>query len=204
MNLYESLVLPHLLALAMRNRELVPFRKRVGQAAEGRVLELGIGSGLNLPFYGPNVREVVGIDPSSALLRMARMRSVGMAIPVNLQEASSERLPLDDGSIDTVVTTWTFCSVGDLAAALRETRRVLRPSGALIFVEHGLAPDGRVRWWQDSLTPAWKRIAGGCHLNRKIDDLIGGAGFRFDGLRTGYLPGPKLLTFMYEGRARPG
>ena len=204
MGVYERFVLPHLLAMAMRNRELVPFRQRVGRAAEGRVLEIGIGPGLNLPFYGPNVREVVGIDPSAALLRMAQARSVGATFPVELLEASSERLPLDDGSVDTVVTTWTLCSVGDAIEALREARRVLRPGGALMFVEHGLAPDAGVRWWQDSLTPAWRRIAGGCHLNRKIDDLIGEAGFRLDGLQTGYLPGPKPLTFMYEGRASPG
>ena len=204
MGVYERFVLPHLLAMAMRNRELVPFRQRVGRAAEGRVLEIGIGPGLNLPFYGPHVREVVGIDPSAALLRMAQARSVDATFPVELLEASSERLPLDDGSVDTVVTTWTLCSVGDPIEALREARRVLRPGGALMFVEHGLAPDAGVRWWQDSLTPAWRRIAGGCHLNRKIDDLIGEAGFRLDGLQTGYLPGPKPLTFMYEGRASPG
>jgi ubiquinone/menaquinone biosynthesis C-methylase UbiE len=200
---YDRFVVPRLLALAMRNRALVPFRQRVGRDATGRVLELGIGSGLNLGFYGPGVTSVTGVDPSPALLRMAEDRSRGAPFPVELVGAAGERLPLDDRSVDTVVTTWTMCSVGDPAEALREARRVLRPGGRLLFVEHGRAPDVRVVWWQDRLTPAWRRMAGGCHLNRKIDDLVQAAGFRLDGLRTGYLPGPKPMTFMYEGRARP-
>lgn len=203
MGVYERVLLPRLLAAAMGSRELAPFRQRIGQAAEGRVLELGIGPGLNLPFYGPNVREVVGIDPSPALLRMAQARALEAPFPVELLEAVGERLPLDNASVDTVVTTWTLCSVGQPAEALREARRVLRPGGALLFVEHGRAPDARVRWWQDRLTPAWRRIAGGCHLNRGIDGLVEAAGFRPDRLQTGYLPGPKPMTFMYEGSAWP-
>src|SRR5215218_10313813 len=202
MGVYERFVLPRLLALAMRHRELVPFRQRVGRAASGRVLELGIGSGLNLGFYGPDVTSVVGVDPSPTLLRMAEARSRGVRFPVDLVEAQGERLPLDDRSIDTVVTTWTMCSVGDPAGVLREARRVLRPGGAVLFVEHGRAPDPGVSWWQDRLTPAWRRVAGGCHLNRKMDELVLAAGFQLDDLRTDYLPGPKPLTFMYEGRAR--
>ncbi|MCB4824863.1 class I SAM-dependent methyltransferase [Roseicella aerolata] len=204
MSIYDRLILPRLIALAMRHGELVPFRQRVGRAATGRVLELGIGSGLNLGFYGPDVTSVVGIDPSPALLRMAEDRSRGARFQVELVEAASERLPLDDRSVDTVVTTWTMCSVGDPIEALREARRALRPGGSLLFVEHGRAPDPGVRWWQDRLTPAWKRVAGGCHLNRPVDDLVRAAGFRLDNLRTGYLRGPRPLTFMYEGQARTG
>lgn len=204
MSFYDRFILPRLLALAMRNRELVPFRQRVGRAAVGRVLELGIGSGLNLGFYGPDVTAVIGIDPSPALLRMTEARSRGARFAVELVEAMSERLHLEDRSVDTVVTTWTLCSVGDPVQALREARRVLRPGGRLLFAEHGRAPDPGVVWWQDRLTPAWKRIAGGCHLNRKVDELVRVAGFRMDGLKTGYLPGPKPITFMYEGQARPG
>lgn len=204
MGVYERFVLPRLLALAMRHRELVPYRQRLGRAASGRVLELGVGSGLNLGFYGTDVTSVVGVDPSPALLRMAEARSHSARFPVDLVEAQSERLPLDDRSVDTVVTTWTMCSVGDPAEALREARRVLRPGGRLLFVEHGRAPDPGVRWWQDRLTPAWRHVAGGCHLNRPIGDLVRAAGFRLEGLQTGYLPGPKPMTFLYEGQARTG
>jgi len=204
MGIYDRLVLPRLLALAMQNRELVPFRQRLGGTASGRVLEIGIGSALNLPFYGPGVTEVVGIDPSPALVAMARGRQSGLPFPFRVVEGGGESLPLEDEGIDTVLTTWSLCSVGDPVQVLREARRVLRPGGQLLFAEHGRAPDAGIRWWQDKLTPAWRHIAGGCHLNRKIDDLIGSAGFRLDDLRTGYLPGPKPMTFMYEGRAQLG
>ncbi len=203
MGIYNRFVVPRLIALAMRNRDLVPFRQRVGRAATGRVLELGIGSGLNLGFYGPEVSAVIGVEPSLALLRMTEGRSHAVRFPVELVEAAGERLPIDDHSVDTVVTTWTMCSIGDPLQALSEARRVLRAGGRLLFVEHGRAPDATVRWWQDRLTPAWRRLAGGCHLNRPIDDLVRTAGFRMDGLRTGYIRGPKPMTFMYEGQAAP-
>ncbi len=204
MGIYDRLILPRLLALAMQNRELVPFRRRLGGVASGRVLEIGIGSALNLPFYAPEVSEVIGVDPSPALVSIARKRQSGLPFRFEVIEGTGERLPLEDASFDTVLTTWSLCSVGDPIQVLLEARRVLRPGGKLLFAEHGQAPDAGVKWWQDTLTPAWKHIAGGCHLNRKIDDLIGSAGFRLAGLRTCYLPGPKPMTFMYEGCARPG
>lgn len=202
MGLYSRFVVPRLLALAMRNQELVPYRERLGRAAAGRVLEIGIGSALNLPFYGLAVREVVGIEPSPALAAMARARQTGF--PFRVVEGAAEEMQLEDGSFDTVLTSWTLCSVADPVQVLREARRVLRPGGQLLFVEHGRAPDAGVRWWQDAVNPAWRRVAGGCNLNRKMDDLIGAAGFRLDELRTGYARGPRIATFMYEGRARPG
>ena len=128
-------------------------------------------------------------------------RKAGGAI--ELVEGSAEAVPLEDRSVDTVVTTWTLCSIPDPRRALAEMRRVLRPGGRLLFVEHGLAPDPKVRWWQDRITPAWKRVGGGCHLNRAIAQLIEEAGFQFERLDTGYMRGPKPMTFMYEGRARP-
>jgi len=204
MGLYERYVLPRLLALAMRNHALVPFRERIGRAASGRVLELGVGTGLNLAFYGPDVTSFVGIDPSPALITMAARRARAAQFPIQLLEADGEQLPFEARSVDTVVTTWTMCSVGDPVRALQEVRRVLRPGGVLLFVEHGRAPDENVRWWQDRLTPSWRRISGGCNLNRKMDDLVQSAGFYLDDMTTGYLAGPKPLTFMYEGRARPG
>ena len=151
MSFYSDHVLPRLLNLAMRNKGLEAYRRRLVPAAEGRVLEIGIGSGLNLPFYGPGVAEVVGLDPSAPLLRMA-----------GLLEGSAEAIPLEDASFDTVLTTWTLCSVRDAGAALAEIRRVLKPAGHLLFVEHGSAPDAAVARWQDRLTPLWKPIAGGC------------------------------------------
>lgn len=125
------------------------------------------------------------------------------SVPSELIEGSAESIPLDDASIDTVVSTWSLCTIRDVAAALAEIRRVVKPDGQLVFVEHGLAPEDTVRRWQHRLTPFWKRLAGGCHLNRPISSLIEDAGFRIAQVRTGYMPGPKPMTFTYEGSARP-
>jgi ubiquinone/menaquinone biosynthesis C-methylase UbiE len=124
-------------------------------------------------------------------------------VPTKLIEGSAESIPLDDSSVDTLVTTWTLCTIPDIAKALTGMRRVLKPGGQLLFVEHGLSPDQGVRTWQDRLNPVWKKIAGGCNLNRPITDLIEAAGFRVSRLEKGYMPGPKPMTFMYEGAARP-
>lgn len=204
MSFYEDRILPHLTNLAMRNRTLVPYRQRVLSVAEGRVLEIGIGSGLNLPFYGPGAREVIGLDPSPRLIAMAERAAQNSTLPVRFIDGSAEAIPLDDGSVDTVLTTWTLCSIPGTVQAFAEMRRVLKPGGQLLFVEHGLAPDPGVRRWQDRLTPAWKRIGGGCHLNRPIRSLIEAGGFEITGIDTGYAKGPRPMTFMYEGRARPG
>jgi ubiquinone/menaquinone biosynthesis C-methylase UbiE len=202
MGFYNDVVLPRLCDLAMRNKQLVPFRERVIGAAEGMVLEIGVGSGRNLPFYRQPAREVLALEPSPRLVAMARRASVS-GMPVSFVEAAAEAIPLDRHSVDTIVTTWTLCSIPQVATALQEMRRVLRPGGKLLFVEHGLAPDQAVCWWQDRLTPAWRRLCGGCHLNRPIQSLIEDAGFRIDRIQTGYIPGPRPMTFMYEGSARP-
>jgi len=172
-------------------------------AAEGRVLEIGIGSGLNLPFYTPRVHELLGLEPSARLVAMARHASSQSFLPVTLIEGSAEAIPLEDESIDTVVTTWTLCTIPRVTQALGEMRRVLKPGGQLLFVEHGLAPEDSVRKWQDRLTPVWKRIGGGCHLNRAIPALIETAGFDVGEIKAGYIRGPKPMTYIYEGRARP-
>ena len=203
MGFYQDQVVPLLINLAMRRQELVAYRSRVVPAAEGRVLEIGIGSGLNLPFYSRNVERLIGLDPSPKLLSMVRQNLRRNSSSVELIEGSAETIPLENTSVDTVVTTWTLCSIPNIKRALREMYRVLRPTGRLLFVEHGRAPEPNVRWWQDRLTPVWKRIGGGCHLNRAIQMLIEDAGFQFDRLETGYMRGPKPLTFMYEGSARP-
>jgi ubiquinone/menaquinone biosynthesis C-methylase UbiE len=202
MSFYQRHVLPHLLHFAMRQQNLVPFRRRVIGAAEGRVLEIGVGSGLNLPLYGPTVRTVMALEPSPELLRMARQCARTASIPIEFLEASAEAVPLDGRSVDTVVTTWTLCTIPDAPRALSEMRRVLKPGGALLFVEHGRAPEPGVARWQDRLDPLWSRIAGGCHLSRKIDDLIAASGFRIEALANARLPGPRTHTFLYEGRAR--
>ncbi|MQW58651.1 class I SAM-dependent methyltransferase [Sinorhizobium meliloti] len=202
MGIYRDVILPKLCDLSMRSERLHLYRARVIGAAEGRVLEIGCGSGLNLPFYRKAVGEILALEPDPNLLAMARhVPAAGMR--VNFIEASAEAIPLDDRSVDTVVTTWTLCTIPGSAAALSEMRRVLKPQGRLLFVEHGLSPDRSVRWWQDSLTPVWRRISGGCHLNRPIRSMIEVAGFRIDRIETGYMRGPKPMTYMYEGSARP-
>ena len=202
MGFYQDHILPYLIHLAMRRQDFAPYRERVLANAQGRVLEIGIGSGLNLPFYAQRAQQVIGLDPSARLLAMARRCGRRLEGAIELVEGSAEAVPLENRSVDTIVTTWTLCSIPDARRALAEMRRVLRPGGRLLFVEHGLAPDPKVRWWQDRLTPAWKRVGGGCHLNRAIAQLIEESGFQFERLDTGYMRGPKPMTFMYEGRAR--
>jgi ubiquinone/menaquinone biosynthesis C-methylase UbiE len=201
MGCYAHWVLPRLIQLAMRQKPLQPYRHRVVGAAEGHVLEIGAGSGLNLPLYPPTVSAVLAIEPAPELLAIMRHNASGAKVPVELVESSAEVLPLDDASVDTVVTTWTLCSIPDAQKALREARRVLRPAGRLLFVEHGRAPEAGVARWQDRLDPIWSHIAGGCHLNRRIDALIADAGFRIDRLDTSRVPGPRTHTFLYEGTA---
>src|SRR5690606_30025226 len=143
----------------------------------------------NFPLYRGDVERVVALEPSPRLLHMAGKAADRSRVPVDLLEASAEAIPLPDRSVDTVVTTWTLCSIPDVDRALGEVRRVLRPGGRLLFVEHGRSPDAGVHRWQDRLTPAWKRVGGGCHLNRPIAELIGTAGFAIDRLQTGYMKG---------------
>ncbi len=203
MSFYQHWILPLLLHLAMKNRELAPYRARLIPEAKGQVIEIGVGSGLNLPAYGAGrVERVVGVDPSPELLAMARKAAAGnAAVPVELLERSAEELPFVDGSFDTAVVTWSLCTIPDPGRALHELRRVLKPGGELLFVEHGLAPDPGVEAWQRRLTPLWTRCSGGCHLNRPIDRLIRSAGFQIASLQTGYMNGLKPMSFMYEGRA---
>ena len=201
MGIYANWIVPRLCHLSMRNKRLLPYRQRVVAAAEGQVLEVGIGSGLNLPFYGANVSRVFGLDPSPELIAMAERAARRVSLPTVLLEGSAEQIPLENRSVDSIVMTWAGCSIPDVGGALQEMHRVLRPGGRLLFVEHGRSPEPGVEQWQDRLTPIWQRLSGGCHLNRKIDDLVRSAGFRVERLETGYLRGPKIMTFMYEGNA---
>jgi ubiquinone/menaquinone biosynthesis C-methylase UbiE len=201
MNLYEHWILPPILDLVMQQKHLTKYRRIVVAAARGRVLEIGVGSGLNFPMYGKQVELVYGIDPSSRLLAVARRRAAASDVPVELFLGSAMAIPLADNSVDTVVMTWTLCSIPDPLAALREMRRVLKPNGNLCFVEHGLSPEPNVERWQHRITPAWRRVAGGCHLDRKIDELIRLAGFDLTNLQLEYAPGPRTMSYMYEGCA---
>jgi ubiquinone/menaquinone biosynthesis C-methylase UbiE len=202
MAFYAKHVLPHFIDLAMRNKDTKRVRADWVPHARGDVLEVGIGSGLNLPFYSAEVYRVYGVEPSAELQKMARKRMASQATRVEfLSQSAEEDVPLSDKSIDTVVMTWTLCSIPDPLKALRQMKRVLKPDGRLIFIEHGRAPDSGVAAWQDRLTPVWKRIGGGCHLNRKIDDLLVAAGFQITELKTYYLPGPRPMTYTYQGFA---
>jgi len=201
MSLYAKYVLPRITDLAMNNRETRRLRAALIPHARGQVLEVGIGSGLNLEFYSPEVERIYGVDPSLELQRMARKR-LGRIDVQFLSQSAEEPLPLANASIDTVVLTWTLCSIADPQRALQEMKRVLKADGKLIFVEHGRAPDPDVIVWQDQLTPLWKRIGGGCHLNRRIDEIIKEAGFQIPELTTSYLRGPRPMTYTYQGIAQ--
>jgi ubiquinone/menaquinone biosynthesis C-methylase UbiE len=201
MNFYERWILPPILDLIMRRKDLTKYRRAAVVAARGRVLEIGVGSGLNFPMYGKQVEFVYGIDPSERLLAIARRRATASGVPVELLLGSATAIPLPDNSVDTVVMTWTLCSIPDPLAALREMRRVLKPNGNLCFVEHGLSPEPSVERWQHRITPAWRRMAGGCHLDRKMDDLIRLAGFNLTDLHVEYAPGPRAMSYMYQGCA---
>jgi ubiquinone/menaquinone biosynthesis C-methylase UbiE len=196
---YDQHVLPYVLDLAMRSKEIAPFRERVIAQAEGRVLEVGAGSGLNLPLYGERVTEVIALDPHPKLLSMLRKQSG--TIPLRILQASADAIPLDRCCVDTVVTTWTLCSIPNVEKALQEMHRVLKPGGHLLYVEHGLAPDVSVQRWQHRLTPLWRRLAGGCHLDRPMEKLIRSAGFEGNVMTARYITGPRPLTYFYEGRA---
>src|SRR6185437_11796952 len=201
MGFYERTIVPKLIELAMRQGPIQRYRQGLVPLARGRVLEVGVGSGLNLPLYAKDVSEVVGIDPSEPLLDLARRRAVEASVPIDLRQGSATDLPLVSESIDTLVMTWTLCSIPEPLAALREMRRVLKPGGTMLFIEHGLSPQPGVARWQRRLTPLWRRFAGGCHLDRKIDDLVRTAGFDLARLKTEYSAGPRPMTYMYEGCA---
>jgi ubiquinone/menaquinone biosynthesis C-methylase UbiE len=165
------------------------------------VLEVGFGSGRNVPYYGPGVRRVLAVDPALTGRKIAAKRVAASPTPIEYVGLDGEQLPLDDASVDDVLTTWTLCTIPDAAQALGEMRRVLRPGGALHFLEHGRSPDESVVRWQDRLTPIQRRVAGGCHLNRAIDRLVTDAGFDVSELDNYYLKGPKVFGYMYEGIA---
>lgn len=201
MGFYDRVIFPRLMHWTLRRRDVTEYRNWILPMAEGRVLEVGVGSGLNLPLYGAPVTEIVGIEPHETLNRMAARRKAEARAPVTLVRGSAEELPLEDASFDTAVMTWTLCSIPDGRKALDEIRRVLRPGGQLLYIEHGRAPDPGVARWQDRLTPVWRRCAGGCRLNRPINRMIGEQGFTLMDTESGYLDGPRFLAYSSWGRA---
>jgi SAM-dependent methyltransferase len=201
MGFYSRHILPKLIDKACGQPPMQALRSRYVSRATGRVLEIGIGSGLNLPHYSSEVSSITGLDPAAELTVMAMARAGDAAAPVDLLQVSGEDIPADDSSYDTLVCTWTLCSIPDVYGALNEMHRVLKPGGSFFFIEHGLSPDQEVQGWQRRLEPFWKKIGGGCHLTRKADDLIRNAGFLLPELEAGYQPGPRFAAYMTHGVA---
>jgi len=200
LGVYTRYILPRVAHFLCSSKLITLQRGKVVPRAEGQVLEIGIGSGLNLPFYDPGkVRRVWGLDPNAEMWNLASTR--GVPFDVEFLQASAEKIPLDDGSADSIVVTYTLCSVPKTIEALRDMRRVLKPGGELIFCEHGAAPDQRVRRWQDRLTPIWQKAAGGCRLNLQIPILLEQGGFKIRAMDTMYIQGPKFASYNYWGTA---
>jgi len=201
-DLYREQVVPRLVNVLMADARLGEVRQRVCAGLSGDVLEIGFGSGLNVPHYPAAVRNVAAVEPSEVGWRLASKRLTAAVVPVERSGLDGQRLPFADGSFDAALSTWTLCTIPDAVAALRELRRVLRPGAALYFAEHGLAPDVAVARWQHRLTPVQRRLAGGCHLDRPIADLLVAAGLRVQRLQTSYQPRtPRFLGYLYEGVA---
>lgn len=202
MSVYGRYVLPTLTDIAMGNRVLTRDRARWVPRAWGIVLEIGAGSGRNAPHYGPAVEKLFALEPSEPLRRRARERFAPRPFAVEFLSSAAEAIPLGDGAVDSVVSTWTLCSIDDPVRALGEVRRVLRAGGRLIFIEHGRAPDRTVAAWQDRLTPVWRCVAGGCRLNRPVAELLTGSGFTIEALDASYAPGLRVASYFYRGVAR--
>jgi ubiquinone/menaquinone biosynthesis C-methylase UbiE len=203
MGFYSHHILPRLLDAAMSAKPITYQRRKVVPRAEGRVLEIGFGAGHNLPFYDPSkVEWIWALEPAAEMRARAGERAAQSPIAMEFLGLSGERIPLEAESADTILITYTLCTIPDVTAALSEMRRVLRPTGHMIFCEHGEAPDDGVRRWQRLVTPTWKAMAGGCHVGRPIPRLIESAGFRIDDMQTMYLPGtPRFAGFNYWGSA---
>lgn len=194
MGIYAEQMLPRIINVACGMKVAEPLRQRVCEGLHGQVVELGFGSGLNIPFYPAAVSRVAAIEPADIGWKLARKRLAASSVRVERSGLDGQSLPLPDDSCDAALSTWTLCTIPDVAAALHEVRRVLKPGGTLHFIEHGLAPDERVRRWQHRLEPMQKRLFGGCHLTRPIADLLTDAGFTITEVDVFYEKGaPKPL-----------
>ena len=202
--LYDRYILPRVVNAVCGQGPMQRQRAKVVPEASGVVLEIGIGSGLNLPFYtAAKVQAVLGLDPSSEMWDLARERAEACNLPLEFMQTGAEKIPLEDRSIDSIVMTYALCTIPDTTAALNEMRRVLKPGGTLLFTEHGLAPEPGVQRWQNRLNPLWSRLGGGCNLNRPTETLLREAGFGFQQLEQGYIPGWRPASYTYWGRAVP-
>lgn len=202
-NFYEDHILPHVIDFVCGLPSFEKGRKSLLPEASGRVLEIGMGTGRNMPYYKPSqLKCLCGIDPG--LHPKAERRAKTAGISIKQIPLSAERIPAEDHSFDCVVSTFTLCTIPDAATALNELHRVLAPGGRLLFLEHGAAPEKNVRGWQNRITPHWKKLAGSCHLNREVPKLIEAAGFKINRLEQNYQPGPRFLTYLYSGVASRG
>lgn len=202
MGIYEKFLMPKLVHFACGLKPTMKQREKVVPLASGRVLEIGIGSGLNIPFYSQHkVEHLWGLDPSPDMWKIAEKNAAQHHLEVEFLQSGAESIPLDNNSADTVVMTYTMCTIPEVRSALDEIRRVLKPGGQLIFCEHGLAPDKDVQRWQNRLNPAWKKLGGGCNLNRPIPELLHHSGFKSTDMQTMYIPGWKPGCFNYWGTA---
>jgi len=203
MGWYTTRVLPRLLDLGCGEKSTGSLRSRVCVGLSGEILEVGFGSGHNIAHYPAAVRRVTAVEPSDVAWQLATRRMTASAVPVERSGTDAQALPFEDGVFDACLSTWTLCSIPDVVVALREIRRVVRPAGTLHFLEHGLAPDESVRRWQGRLEPLQKRLFGGCHLTRAIDDLVTAAAFEVTELDTFFMEGsPKVTGATYLGVAR--
>lgn len=201
MGVYAQLIFPRLLELSMSSQSITDYRKQLLSDVRGDVLEIGFGTGLNLPHYPATVTSLTTLDPNEGMGAIAQKRIEASPIPVTTKLSSGENLPMLDQSFDDVVCTWTLCSIPDASKALSEAYRVLKPGGRFFFIEHGLSEESRVQAWQNRITPVQKIVADGCHLNRKIDVLVSKI-FDHVEVKAFYAPKlPKVLGYFYQGVA---
>ena len=202
MGFYDEKILPRFINLACSSKPSMKQREKIVPHAAGDVLEIGFGSGLNVPFYNrQKVRKIFGLEPSEGMRKLAEERISESGLDIELIELPGEEIPLEANSVDTVLITYTLCTIPDVAAALEGMRRVLKPGGKLLFSEHGKAPDESVMRWQNRLNPAWRKIGGGCNMNRDIPAMIQEGGFRITEDERMYVPGPRIFSYTYWGSA---
>jgi ubiquinone/menaquinone biosynthesis C-methylase UbiE len=200
---YGDNILPRMTTLACSTKPTRKQRLKIVPRAKGVVLEIGAGSGLNFPYYDAGkVKKILALEPSDGMRRLARRKLSDLELEIEFIDLPGEEIPLDAKSVDTVLVTYTLCTIPDAQSALAGMRRVLKPGGRLLFCEHGSAPDENIRRWQDRLNPLWSRLAGGCNMNRDIPGMLQTGGFRIETEERMYIPGPRILSYNYWGSAK--